>query len=67
MVGYETLIKVCERERLMRLQGDIVEIGAFVGGGTRKLARYASQFNKKVYAIDIFNPSVDLTTCVKKN
>ncbi|MEM3448455.1 MAG: class I SAM-dependent methyltransferase [Nitrososphaerota archaeon] len=61
MVGYETLIKVFEKERLMQLQGDIVEIGAFIGGGTRKLASYTCQFNKKIYVIDIFDPSADLT------
>jgi SAM-dependent methyltransferase len=64
-VGYESLIKVCMKERTMELPGDIVEIGSFVGGGTRKLAKYALQFKKKVYAIDIFKPSADLTACEK--
>jgi SAM-dependent methyltransferase len=63
LVGYENLIKVCER--IVKLPGDFVEIGSFVGGGTRKLADYAMRFGKKVYAIDIFNPLADFTTCEK--
>ena len=49
----------------MKLPGDLIEIGTFVGGGTRKLACYARRFHKKVYAIDIFDPSADLTICEK--
>ena len=41
--------------------GDIVEIGAFMGGGTVKLARFAQNYGKKVYAIDIFDPERDKT------
>jgi SAM-dependent methyltransferase len=65
LVGYENLIKVCERESIMKLPGDFIEIGSFVGEGTRKLANYAIQFGKKVYAIDIFDPLADFTTCEK--
>jgi predicted O-methyltransferase YrrM len=65
LVGYESLIKVLEKEGVARLSGDFVEIGSFVGGGTRKLANYAIQRGKRVYAIDIFNPLADLTTCEK--
>jgi hypothetical protein len=64
-VGYESLIKVCIKERTMELPGVIIEIGSFVGGGTRKLAKYALQFKKRVYAIDIFKSSADLTACEK--
>jgi SAM-dependent methyltransferase len=65
LVGYENLIKVLKKEGTMKLPGEIIEIGSFVGGGTRKLAKYALRFKKRVYAIDIFNPSADLTTCKK--
>lgn len=65
LVGYENLIKVLEKEETMKLPGDLIEIGSFVGGGTRKLAKYVLRFKKKIYAIDIFNPSADLTTCEK--
>ena len=54
LVGYESLIKVLDKEWVARLPGDFVEIGSFVGGGTRKLANYAMRFGKRVYAIDIF-------------
>jgi SAM-dependent methyltransferase len=63
-VGYECMLDFIEREHLMSLEGDILEIGAFVGGGTRKLAKLAARFGKKVFAIDVFDPSVDDTTNV---
>jgi len=65
LVGYESLIKVLEKEETMKLPGDVIEIGSFVGGGTRKLAKYGLRFKKKVYAIDIFDPSADLIICEK--
>ncbi len=65
LAGYEWLIKTCEEEGVMKLQGDLIEVGSFVGGGTRKLSNYAKRFGKKVYAVDIFNSSADLTTCEK--
>ena len=50
------------RERsLHRLEGDLVEIGSFMGGGTAKLARFARKHGKRVFAIDIFDPSADTT------
>ena len=39
----------------------MVEIGAFMGGGTAKLARFARKHGKKVFAIDIFDPGADTT------
>ena len=47
LAGYEVLIKILEKEGTARLPGDFVEIGSFVGGGTRKLAKYAMRFGKK--------------------
>ena len=46
---------------LHKLTGDIVEIGAFMGGGTVKLAQFAQKCGKKVYAIDVFDPGCDET------
>ncbi|MCH7658435.1 MAG: class I SAM-dependent methyltransferase [Bacteroidetes bacterium] len=43
------------------MEGDIIEIGAFKGGGTVKLAKFAKKYGKKVYVIDIFEPSLDQT------
>ena len=60
-VGYEVLIDFMRKRRLHKLEGDIVEIGAFMGGGTAKLARFARKYGKRVYAVDIFEPGCDKT------
>jgi hypothetical protein len=60
-VGYEIIIDFIEQRALYELEGDIVEIGAYMGGGTAKLARFAQTYGKKVYAIDVFDPSLDKT------
>jgi len=60
-VGYEILIDFMEERGLYELEGDIVEIGAYMGRGTAKLARFAQRYGKKVYAVDVFDPSLDKT------
>lgn len=60
-VGYDNLIAFLEEGGLQKLEGDIVEIGAYKGGGTVKLARFASGCGKKVYAVDTFDPGLDST------
>jgi hypothetical protein len=60
-VGYEVLIDFIIKRKLQKLEGDIIEIGAFMGGGTVKLARFGQKYRKKVYAIDIFDPESDKT------
>lgn len=60
-VGYEALVDFMTERSLHDLPGDIVEIGAFLGGGTVKLARYAQRYGRKVYAVDVFDPSRDET------
>ena len=60
-VGYEILIDFMEQRALYDLEGDIVEIGAYMGRGTAKLAKFAQRHGKKVYAIDVFDPSLDKT------
>ena len=60
-VGYENLIAFMERKGLHNLTGDFVEIGAYMGGGTAKLAEYAGKYGKKVYAVDIFQAERDDT------
>ena len=61
-VGYEVLTDFMKKQGLQKLEGDIIEIGAFMGGGTVKLAGFARKYGKKVYAIDIFDPGCDKTT-----
>lgn len=58
-VGYETLLDYIRKYQLYLLPGDIIEIGAFVGGGTVKLADFTLKYHKKVYVIDIFDPLTD--------
>jgi SAM-dependent methyltransferase len=60
-VGYEILIDFVEQRALYELEGDIIEIGAYMGRGTAKLAKFAQKYGKKVYAIDIFDPGLDRT------
>jgi cephalosporin hydroxylase len=60
-VGYEILTDFIEQRALYELEGDIVEIGAYMGRGTAKLAKFARRYGKKVYTIDVFDPSLDKT------
>jgi len=60
-VGYENLIRFIEQRGLADAEGDIVEIGAYMGGGTVKLAKFAKEHGKRVYAIDVFDASLDDT------
>lgn len=63
--GYERLLIVAEAKGLASVPGDVVEIGVFLGGGTRKLCEWFSRHapEKKIVAVDIFDPSFDLTKC----
>ena len=63
-VGYELLIDFIKKRALHQLEGDIIEIGAYMGRGTAKLARFARRYGKKVYAIDVFDPGLDKTLSV---
>lgn len=60
-VGYEGLIRFMKDRNLCHLDGDIIEIGAYMGGGTAKLAEFARRYGKKVYAVDTFDPRLDRT------
>jgi len=60
-VGYENLIAFIKKRALQKLPGDLIEIGAFMGGGTVKLAKLARKYGRKVYVVDMFEPSLDLT------
>lgn len=61
LVGYDALVQFLRREGLDRLDGDFLEIGCFLGGGTAKLARLARATGKLVWVIDVFDPGFDLT------
>ena len=61
LVGYEPFIELIEKEELYKLEGDMLEIGSFLGGGTAKLAEIGEKYNKNVYTADIFSPEFDTT------
>lgn len=67
LVGYETLLDWVKQHKVDVLNGDVVEIGSFLGGGTAKLARYFGKRNKKVYAVDVFDPCFDHTQSLEGN
>ena len=61
-VGYDVLIAFIKKRGLHhKLRGDLIEIGAFMGGGTAKLARFARKYHKNVYCVDVFDPCCDQT------
>ena len=65
MSGYEALMDAILGHDLANVEGDIVEIGVFLGGGTYKLSSLLERIapHKTVYAVDVFDPSFDATEC----
>src|SRR6516225_7461016 len=59
--GYEKLTDYIDANDIGELKGDFLEIGAFMGGGSAKLARCARKYGKKLIVIDLFDPSFDST------
>jgi hypothetical protein len=61
LVGYETLVEHIRKSGCCEISGDFIEVGAFLGGGTLKLAKLARSCGKRVWVVDIFDPGFDLT------
>ncbi|MFB6241581.1 MAG: class I SAM-dependent methyltransferase [Candidatus Nanosalina sp.] len=61
MMDYERIISMAQERNCFEREGDIVEIGAFLGGGTSELAKVAEENGKKVTVIDVFQPGFDDT------
>ncbi len=61
--GYETMLQQMDSNGLDKLPGDVVEIGAFLGGGSYMLANFLSRRapGKKLYVADIFQADFDQT------
>ncbi len=59
--GYESLIKFIKKNQILKLEGDLVEIGTLFGGGARKLAKLLEKekSDKKLYVVDIFDLEKD--------
>jgi len=66
LAGYEVLLDFLIDRKTLDLKGDLLEIGAFLGGGTYKLSKIVEKFApyKKVYVVDIFDPNFDTTKCI---
>lgn len=66
LVGYETLIDFILAHRILKVAGDFVEIGTFLGGGAYKLAKFLEKKKslKRLFVIDIFDPGFDKTVNV---
>lgn len=63
--GYEILLDTIISSKVYELDGDVVEIGAFMGGGTYKLCKLFEKLapDKKIIVVDIFDPNFDDTKC----
>lgn len=61
---YEAVVsRLIKPGRLLEVPGDLVDFGAFLGGGTRFLAEHVerSGSGKSVWAVDAFDPAMDPT------
>ena len=56
---YTHILETIRERGLDRLDGDFLEIGAFLGGGVYQLARLAPA--RRVIAVDVFAPDLDET------
>ena len=63
-VGYEILLAELERRGVAEVEGDVLEIGVLLGGGTAKLCGWCARRApaKRVVAVDVFDPGFDPTT-----
>jgi hypothetical protein len=64
--GYSRLLVEIQRHGIAQVPGDVVEIGVLLGGGTYKLCKYFERTapEKRVFAVDIFDPTFDTTACL---
>ncbi len=62
-VGYEGLVSFITGHGILSVPGDLLEIGAFLGGGTRKLCELLARekSGKTLWVVDAFEPGLDDT------
>jgi hypothetical protein len=48
-------------EKMVEVPGDVLEIGALTGGGTRALGRWAGAHGRTTIVVDVFSPGLDWT------
>ena len=67
LVGYEMLLEEMERHGIAHVEGDVLEIGVLLGGGTAKLCGWLERHanGKRVIAVDVFDPSFDATETIQ--
>ena len=65
ITGYEILLDFIVNRKIFNLDGDFLEIGAFLGGGSYKLSKLLERIApwKSLYVVDIFDPDFDATQC----
>lgn len=63
IIGYEHIIRFIDSADILKAEGDLVEIGTFLGGGAYKLSKHIARVSpdKKLFVIDIFSPDTDQT------
>ncbi len=63
--GYDALLD--ELGPRLEVPGHVLEIGVFLGGGTFKLSKFLERHapGKRVFALDIFDPTFDATSCTE--
>lgn len=66
-VGYENLLDEIQARGIHRVDGDVLEIGALLGGGTVKLCEWFARnaAEKRIFAVDVFDPDFDPTATVE--
>jgi len=62
-VGYETLVEFIVANDLLSVEGDLLEIGTFLGGGAYVLSKFLEKraAAKRLVVLDVFNPKFDWT------
>jgi Methyltransferase domain len=67
LTGYGPILRAIDASEVAALDGDVLEIGVFLGGGTVKLCSLFAKRapGKRVVAVDIFDPDVDHTATVE--
>lgn len=63
LTGYNPILDNLANRRIDLVDGDVLEIGVLLGGGTYKLANWFATRapEKRLFAVDVFDPDFDST------
>ncbi len=63
LIGYNIIISFIKDRHVFQVEGDLVEIGTFLGGGALKLSKTIEREapKKTLFVIDVFDPNFDWT------